>query len=223
MKQKIIDHFKTKYQSSPVEIGEEGIKRLIEHECECDYCGQSIFEIDDYPVISVGRDEVICEDCYDEHHRTVCPLCEEHIDNDDMSEYFFISKEISREVHKEMGMYKILRYPFYYGDCVTGFDDFFDSAIEKVSNIDIKECLSVKYSTGKYDVLLDRVCDNCAETYLGKDNFIKAEPATCVLMKKYRDDYKKYTEKQLHSIRWNMIHRRITFRGIIEHANCVKK
>jgi hypothetical protein len=223
MKQKIIGYFKTGYSSSPVEIGEEKIKRLIEHECECDYCGKSIFELDDYPVLPGGRDEVICEYCYDEHYRTVCALCEEHVDNDYMSEYFFISKGMSKEVGREMGMYKILKYPFYYGNCVTGFDDFFNDAIEKVSSLNIEECLSVRYSGIECDVFLDRVCSDCAEEYLRKDNFIKAGPATYVLMEKYRDYYNEHTEKKLHSIRQNVIHRRIAFRGLLEQANCVKK
>ena len=143
LKDKIVNHAKTEYSSSPYEFDDEQIQLIIEHDCECDHCGKSIFELDDFPCVSIERKEVLCEDCYDEEYRTTCPICEESWEIDEMTDYFFISKSNSKEVGKPSGIYKILKRPFYYGDCVTGFDAFFDGAIQKVSDIDIEEVYSI--------------------------------------------------------------------------------
>lgn len=89
LKDKIVNHAKTEYSSSPYEFDDEQIQLIIEHDCECDHCGKSIFELDDFPCVSIERKEVLCEDCYDEEYRTTCPICEESWEIDEMTDYFF--------------------------------------------------------------------------------------------------------------------------------------
>jgi hypothetical protein len=131
LKDKIVNHAKTEYNSSPHRFDDAQIQLIIEHDCECDHCGKSIFELDDFPDVSVERKEVLCEECYDEEYRTTCPICEESWEIDEMTDYFFISKTNSKEVGKSPGIYKVLERPFYYGNCLTGFDAFFDDTIQK--------------------------------------------------------------------------------------------
>ena len=92
LKDKIVNHAKTEYNSSPHRFDDAQIQLIIEHDCECDHCGKSIFELDDFPDVSVERKEVLCEECYDEEYRTTCPICEESWEIDEMTDYFFISK-----------------------------------------------------------------------------------------------------------------------------------
>jgi hypothetical protein len=220
MKQKIIQHYKKRYSSSPVEINEEKIKILIEHDCECDNCGESIFELSDFPEVSIENDEVLCEDCFSAEYRKTCPICEDSYLKEDFTKYFFISKRMSKEVQKPHGLYKVLQYPLYYGDCVTGFDDFFEDALEKVSDIEINESISIIHPYSEPDIKLDCICPECAERYLRKDNFIKALPFYCIFQKKERNGlYKGYSDESIHRNRQAMVHQKITFRGILEKYN----
>ena len=221
LENKIVNHAKTGYNSSPYEFDQEQIQLIIEHDCECDHCGKSIFELDDFPDVSVERKEVFCEDCYDEEYRTICPICEESWEIDDFTDYFFISKTNSKEVGKPSGIYKILERPFYYGDCLTGFDAFFDGAIQKVSDIDIEEVYSILYpQLNKENLTLDCICPHCAEKYLRKGNFIRVDSLYCILQKEQRYQlFADYSDKKIHRIRQDMIHRRITFRGLLQKYN----
>lgn len=185
LKDKIVNHAKTEYNSSPYEFDDEQIQLIIEHDCECDHCGKSIFELDDF------------------------------------TDYFFISKTNSKEVGKPSGIYKILERPFYYGDCVTGFDAFFDGAIQKVSDIDIEEVYSILHpQLDKENLTLDCICPHCAEKYLRKDNFIRADSLYCILQEKQRNQlFADYSDERTHRTRQDMIHRRITFRGLLQSYN----
>ena len=220
LRSKIIDHSKKEYSSSPHEYDNEQVDLIIKHDCKCDHCNTSIFELNDFPEALTEQNELLCEDCYDNEYRTVCPLCEESWEKDDMTEYFFITKEVSKKVHKPIGLYKILQYPFYYGDCVFGFDAFFDGAIEKVSDLDIKEAYSTINPRSEKDILLDCICPDCAERYMRRDFFIKADSLYCILQKKERlGIFKGYTDERIRSARQDMIHRRIAFRGILQATN----
>lgn len=220
MKEKIINHAKSKYSSSPHEFSSTQIDIIIENDCKCSRCGESVFDIWDFPEVLEEEREVLCEDCYDEEYRTYCPLCEESCEKEDMTEYFFITKDTSKTVHKPIGMYKILKYPFYYGDCVFGFDAFFDNAIEKMSDLDIKEAYSMRNPRNEKDILLDCICSECAEKYTRKDFFIKAEPRYSLLIKSERHKFfADYSDERIHKTRQDMIHRRISFRGMLQSAN----
>lgn len=220
MKKKIIEHAKTAYSSSPHEFDEQQIDLIIKHGCNCDNCGKSVFEMNDFPEVLTDKDELLCEECYDEEYRTVCPLCEESCEKEDMTEYFFITKKTSKTVHKPIGMYKILKYPFYYGDCVFGFDAFFDDAIEKVSDLNIKEAYYMHNPNNEKDILLDCICPDCAKRYTRTDFFIKTEPRYCILVKSERNGFfSDYSDARIHKTRQEMIHRHITLRGMLQKHN----
>jgi hypothetical protein len=131
---------------------EAEIKVLLENNCSCDYCGNSIFERNDFPNISVKYNSVECEECQSSRSRDIgdCALCEETLYYEDFEEYldkqngidnetkeqrlenFFIhiGKSISEETGFKKGFYKVLDLPFYFGDIVTGFDGFIQFAIK---------------------------------------------------------------------------------------------
>lgn len=220
MKKKIIEHAKTAYSSSPHEFDEQQIDLIIKHGCNCDNCGKSVFEMWDFPEVLTDKDELLCEECYSDEYRTVCPLCEDSCEKEDMTKYFFITKETSKTVHKPIGMYKILKYPFYYGDCVFGFDAFFDDAIKKVSDLNIEEAYYMHNPNNKKDILLDCICPDCAKRYTRTDFFIKTEPRYCILVKSERNGFfSDYSDVRIHKTRQEMIHRRITLRGMLQKHN----
>ena len=220
MKDKIIEHGLKRYASSPYEFNDEEVELTIKHNCICDYCGESIFDMWDFPVVLTDKDELLCEDCYNKEYRTICPICEDLCEKEDMTEYFFITKETSKEVHMPIGMYKIMQYPFYFGNCITGFDAFFDDSIEKVSSIDINEAYSILHPRNNKDILMDCICSECAEKYTRKDFFIKADPLFIILIKSQRHDFfAHYSDERIHQVRQDLIHRRITFRGMLQKFN----
>jgi len=192
----------------------DGVKNF-----ECENCGKSVFKGGGYPNYHKEYKDLLCDYCYDDEFRTLCPVCEDSWDKDEMTEYFFITKEISKTVHKEPGLYKILKYPFYYGDCITGFDSFFESALEKVSDMDISkvgEIIGSDYN----DVLLDCICPDCLSKYTRKENFIKALPLYTILHKKSEKEcLKERSKENLSRIRMKLIHERINFRGLLQQLN----
>ncbi len=54
LKDKIVNHAKTEYNSSPHRFDDAQIQLIIEHDCECDHCGKSIFELDDFPMYQLN-------------------------------------------------------------------------------------------------------------------------------------------------------------------------
>ena len=221
MRTKIKNHFKKKYDSSPCEVSKQEIDFIIERDCECDYCGTSIFELDDYPNIDIEDGELLCEECYRDMYYEYCPVCEESKHEDYFSDHFFISKSISKEVRKPHGLYKIVKRPFYFGNCVTGFDDFFDDAIEKISDIEINSTLNALYQRDDCEVLLDCVCSECFDKFTRSKNFLKATGNTeIIFFDKYRDSYfAKYSDEYIRRSRQQLVHERINFRGILEKFN----
>lgn len=221
----IKDIFESGYSSSPIEITDEKINQLIESDCKCDYCGKSIFELNDFPEIILPEEgktgEVMCEDCYDHDYRDICPICEESYDTKDFtSDYLVITEEASRKTRKAPGIYKILQRPFFFGNCVTGFESFFTGAIELVAPIRINEIKKIECGPNCQEVGNDVICPDCIKKYVRKDNYFKSTGYPCILFKRYEKDlFKDETPEQLHQQRQWLIHRRITERGMIERGN----
>lgn len=198
---------------------------IIKHDCECDNCGKFFFEMDDFPELMIDENSLLCEECYDDEYRETCVVCEESYETKDRSDYFFITQKNTKNAGIPVGMYKALKYPIFYGDCITGFDAFLNDNIEQVSKMDINKIIEIiRGGNDEEQVSADLICPDCAEKYLRKDNFIKAEPFYCILMKKERNKlFKDYSDERLHRNRQDMIHRRITFRGMLQQFNCKKK
>ena len=141
-------------------------KKLI-----CVRCGDEIT-----PGFEYGTDErPLCEECYCDL-TDICHVCEEHytpLDGEDIGlnrtkedeEYFFITKATAKVTRKPVGLYHVLKRPFFYGDCVTGFDDFIEGAIEQVSTLDIEDYLDRQYPCIQHTVGTDILCPECAEKY----------------------------------------------------------
>ncbi len=211
MKTKIIEHYAKNYSSSPIEISEEEIQYLIYNDCECTDCGKSIFELYDFPEIDIEQGEIYCEDCYNENYLEYCPLCENRYDiKEGKSDYFVVNKEGSKEANIPIGIYQILKRPYFYGDCVTGFDGMFNDSIKHVSKINLEEIMSIESC--------ECICPECVELYLKKENyFMLGTGVPSVLFKKHRNDwFKDYTDENIHKTRQKVIHERIYLRGLIQ-------
>lgn len=104
---------------------------------------------------------------------------------------------------------------------MTDFDAFFDDAIQKVSDIDIEKAYSILHPRlNKENITLDCMCPHCAEKYLRKDNFIRADSLYCILQERQRNQmFADYSDERIHRLRQDMIHRRITFRGLLQLHN----
>lgn len=191
--------------------------RNINFICEC--CGRSIFKYGEYPEHPEDKEyDLLCEDCYTDKYRETCPVCEECYMKDEFTEYFFISKATTREVHMPIGMYKILKYPFYYGDCVTGFDAFFDDSLKKVSDLDIGKASELRgYS--KSDILLDCICPNCLEKYSQKENFASINKGYALFSPKHSSYFSDSTPESIRRGRLNLIHQKINFAGYLQKIN----
>lgn len=137
--------------------------------CAC--CGDEIT-----PGYEYGTEEhPLCEECYC-HMTAVCPVCGEHFTplcgedtglsrTKEGEEYFFITKATAKVTRKPVGLYHVLERPFFYGDCVIGFDDFYLDAIEQVSTLDIEDYLDWLYPRIEHKVATDILCPECAEKY----------------------------------------------------------
>ncbi len=222
MNNKIIEHYKTGFSSSPIEVEPKEIQFIIKHECECSRCGKSIFEMDDFPELLTDDDEIMCEECYDEHYREYCPICENSYDTKDYEAYHFvITEEVGAEIGKTPGIYKALTKPFFYGNIVTGFDAFFDHAIELVAPIRMNLFKKIDCGDSCCEVSNDMICPECVEKYVRKANYLKSDRIPCILLKRYENDslFADYTKEELQRLRQHIIHKRITCRGMIERAN----
>lgn len=220
LREKIIAHAKTGYQSSPIEFTEEEIDAIIANDCKCSQCGESIFNLADFPIVRNG--EVFCEYCNDSEFKTTCPVCEENYETEYQTDYFFITKETTRDTHLPVGLYKATKHPFFYGDCVTGFDGFYNDAIEQVNNIDIDEYKRIELAPCQiYDsVKTDLICPDCAKKYTKYENLMNVIPHYCVLHPKYDAEYRaKYSADKLHRMRQHQVNINITLRGMLEKAN----
>lgn len=113
MKTKIKNHFEKEYSSSPHDVSDEEIDFIIENDCKCSQCGESIFELYDFPEIDIEKDILLCENCYDNEYRDTCSICEELYDKEDlpkefpMSPFYYIGNE------KPSGIYHALRWPVF--------------------------------------------------------------------------------------------------------------
>ena len=222
MKNKIREHYKAKYCSSPVEISEDEIDFIIKQECQCSHCSEDIFDLDDFPKLLIEDDEIMCEQCYSEKYRDTCSICEESYDTKDFTtDYIVISEEDSHETRKKPGIYKILSRPYFYGNILTGFEGIFDNSIELVVDIKINAFKKIDCGDGCREVYSGDICPECISNYVRKDTFIKSDSIPVLLIKNDENDslFKEYTPEQLHKRRQWAIHKRITLRGLIQKGN----
>lgn len=202
---KIKQHYKKGFCSSPIDVDDKEVKFIIENDCKCYNCDTSIFEMNDFPELLIEDREILCEDCYDQQHRKLCPICENSYDvYNGESDYEIINESDAKEDNEIAGIY-------HNGKLIVPIN------INYLKKMDCGENCCEVYS--------DDICEDCVTDLVRKDNFIKSHGnrAPCILIKKYENDdlFKDYSIEQIKRIRQKMINERITIRGIIEKANKV--
>lgn len=138
MRDSIIKHAATKYNSSPHEFKDEEIEIIIAEYCKCSNCGLSIFEMEDFPEVLEDEKVMLCEECYDEYYLDICPLCEDYYeikdvkcDNFPKSPFFYYNpcdndgnkSEYSENYQHQSGVYEAIDYPVFIAACGSGIGD----------------------------------------------------------------------------------------------------
>jgi len=201
MRNKIKEHYKTGFSSSPIEVTNSEIDFIVKNECKCYSCDKSIFEMYDFPELMIKEGELRCEECYDEDYRPICLICEESYDiYKGESEYEVVTEEDSNDYQKEPGI--------YHND-------------KLVLPIRINYYKSIDVDDGYCKIYSDKICPECVEKMIRKNNYLKSEGIPCILLKRYENDdlFNDYTPERMRLLRQKLIHQRITCRGLIERGN----
>lgn len=220
-KSEILKHYENEFLSSPVNISDEDLEVLIKSECQCDYCSVHITDMYDFP--EIFDNEVMCEECYKEHNMSICPTCEDYYDTKDGdSGFILVTKELSKDQKIPMGIYKVLKRPFFYGNILSGFESFFNNSLQLVANINIDEyesATTTNYKDG--DITSDFICPECVAKYTTFKDYLLKEGKPCILIQNKGFEnglIKEYTPEQLKKVRQLIIHQRINSRGLIQKS-----
>lgn len=196
---------KIKYSSwqGSNEWTEEELDFILGKECVCGDCEKGVEELNDFPNLSIEKDELLCEYCYTDRYFEICPICENHYSTEDgESDFSVTNEEDGKEENKTAGIYKNnnLLIPIN---------------INNLKKIDCGENCSKVYS--------DHICNDCVCNLVRKDNYMKSHGhgTPCILIKKYENNklFENYSKQQFKKSKQKLIHKRITFRGLIEIAN----
>lgn len=171
LEQQVRKMYKYGFSSSPQKLSKTDLALIIKTGCECEYCGKSVFEMYDFP--NITNDELLCEDCYMEKYYETCPICETSFEKPEkpIDEVLVISKESAKECQMgiEPGFYQVLKYPYFYGNCVTGFDRLFNDNLKLIRACDINSMLYKLYPYGgRYKINADSCCPDCMLKYTGQ-------------------------------------------------------
>lgn len=203
MRQKIKDHYKTGYSSSEagLTISDDEIDFIIKHDCKCSTCGESIFEMWDFPELIVNDDELRCEGCYNEEYRRTCPICEDSYD--------IYDGESEHEVIVEGDEDYNFEYPGIYKNG------------QLIVPIKINEFKKIKVGESYTQVYSDKICLGCVVKFTAKERYLANDLSIpCLLVEKCRYDvFSDWSIERIKRHRKHLIHQRITCRGIIEKAN----
>lgn len=164
---KIINHHLSNYNSSPIELSRHEVNRLIKVDCDCEQCGTSIFELEDYP--SIERKEVICSRCYHEKYEATCPICEEYFlkATKPSEEKIIVTKEAFKELGLDKpGFYQVTSYPYYRACIVVGVEQLYSDSMKLIRECDINSMHKKLYGNG--DITSGECCHDCAGKYTGQ-------------------------------------------------------
>ncbi len=200
MRNKIKKHYKSGFNSSPLQLGEKEIDFIIESECKCYMCDKSIFDMDDFPELLKEDNEVRCEECYGDDYRAICPICEDSYDiYSGTSEYEVIAEEDRRDYNKEPGIYHNEKL---------------------IIPIRINFFKKINCGEGCCEVYSDPICPDCVKKLVRKNNYLESGGKPCILFKKYdKELFADCSPENLRHSRQKIIHKRITCRGLIERGN----
>lgn len=180
----------------------EELDFIIKKKCTCDDCGASVEELSDFPELLIEEDELLCEECYGQKYRKLCPICENTYDIiDGESEYSIKTEEDALLENEKAGIY-------HSGNLLIPIN------INYLKKIDCGESCCEVYS--------DDICHECVSNLVRKSNYIKSHGSgiPCILIRGYRETlFNDWTDEVFKRKKHHLIHRRITVRGIIEKAN----
>lgn len=160
-------HFATEYSSSPRKLSAWDFRRLKKADYCCEQCGDSIFELDDFP--DINADGVYCEDCHRELYYDTCHVCQEDYEKPKKptDRYFVVSKESEGEAGVRAGFYQVTKYPYFLAAVAFGFECLFEDSIKLLKACDINSMLR-KIDGNNYDkVNANECCESCAKKYSG--------------------------------------------------------
>lgn len=178
---------------------DEELDFIIKKECSCDYCGELLADLDDFPEIDIKNDELLCEHCYDEHYRVTCPICEDSYDiKDGTSDYSVLNENDAKDERETPGI--------YHND-------------ELIVPIEINKLKRIQVGDHFCEVWSDPICAECVYQLVRKDNYLKSKGIPILLIKGRESYFNDWSKEKIKSARIKLIHERITSRGIIEIAN----
>jgi len=200
MRGRIKKRYKEGFSSSPIDISEKEIDFIIKHECKCFNCEADIFEMCDFPEFLIKDDELLCEYCYGDKYRPACPICEDSYDiYKGESEYRVVTENDASDYDMKPGI--------YHND-------------KLILPIRINYFKSIECGLVYSPVYSDKICPDCAERMLRKSNYLKFDSTPCILLKQYSSCM---PIKKMKFLRQQIVHRRITCRGLIDEANNTRK
>jgi hypothetical protein len=133
----------------------EEVNLIAEHECMCDFCHTSIFELDDSPTVILEEDRLLCEECHtdeDNGYYFTCAICENSNPVDIKSDnLFYVGVEDACCLSVKSGVYKMLTKHYYERLEVNCKKEYRLSAKKVKERLGYKE---IPYYTGW-------VCANC--------------------------------------------------------------
>lgn len=134
---------------------------------DCANCGNELDEEDlDYKETE-SSGSVICYSCWIQENMSTCMICEDHYENiEEVKDYWIVvTEELAKDQNIEMGIYKVIEFPFYYGCLVTGFDGLYIEAVELRKSIDINSVKKKRCGKDCEEVTSGQICLECASKY----------------------------------------------------------
>ncbi|MDX8563475.1 hypothetical protein OZ664_05635 [Elizabethkingia sp. HX WHF] len=147
---------------------DEQIDFIIKHNCKCDLCDSSVSEMTDFPELHLDKDELLCEYCNTDKYYTTCPLCEDYYATPETPEdgiYIVVSKELAKEQGIKMGIYKIIKFPWYRASIVTGFESLFKDCIKLLKSMDVIKLYNKSHPQNEKELEGDYICPECVKKY----------------------------------------------------------
>ncbi len=197
---------------------EEELNFIIEKDCQCDDCGKHVSEMDDFPTINIEKDELLCEDCHTEEYYSTCPCCEDYYDKYETPDkdvmHCYISKDFAEENGMKGGIYKVLKFPIFWGDCLTSFDAFYNDSLELVKEIDITSVeKNIDWRNTGVDISADYICPSCVSHYKNENPVLRY-----YVKNSHFEPSGKYIQKYSNMSRIQFLNYIINERGYIERG-----
>lgn len=128
---------------------------------ECKYCGGLLDDEERGSPRLDSDGDIMCDDCYDEHYRSICPMCGDYYElESEESDIFLLFDE---DIGVDPGIYRPTSYPFY-SQPLIGSPHVYDGAVELIGGIDAVD------SWIRDEILTPAtfVCKTCEEKILRK-------------------------------------------------------